>query len=447
MHTSRSHRTARAAVLALLMSSVAGAALAQDPRDARIAALEAQLRALSTEVAALKAAPPAAAAPAAPAAKPDAKIAWKGAPEFSNGDFRFKPRGRVFLDFVHQDVEGGASVADLRANNTRIRTARLGVEGDLTDKIGYVAEVAINNGSAEWEDLLLEYAATEKTTLSLGNFKTVSLENLTSSRYITFMERGPFNDALGLGRTLNLGASTGGERWTLSGALSGDNINDLDVAGDEMVGMSARATFAPVVTDTTRVHLGGWVRRRDRGNDDALRYRVRPNTNYGARYVDTGAIGRSDTTFGLEAAAVLGSVSFQGEYGRLEAEGNAGGDVGIDTWYAFASWFPTGEMRNYSPTSGAFSRVKIKRPVTDGGPGAVELAVRYDHADLSDAFRPLVASTFRSGEYDGITVGANWYPTTYVRFMANYTRGQNDNPVDAFDADTDTLQLRAQFDF
>ena len=384
---------------------------------------------------------------AAGAVAQETKITWKGAPEFASGDWTFKPRGRVFLDFVHQEVDGGASVPDLSANSTRVRTARLGVEGTWTDRFRYVAEASIANGEAAWEDLYLAVEPGGNTTITLGNFKTVSLENITSHRYTTFMERGPFNDVLGVGRTLNLAVGTHGERWTLSGALSGDNINELDVAGDEMVGVSARATFAPVVTDAARVHVGGWLRRRDRGDDEALRYRARPNTNYGARYIDTGAIGRSDTTFGLEAAAVIGPFSVQGEYARLEAERASGADVGIDTFYAFASWFPTGESRNYEPARGTFGRTKIKRPVDKGGPGAVELAVRYDHADLSDAFVPALAATFRSGEYDALTVGVNWHPITYVRFMANYTRGDNDNPVDAFDADTDTFQLRAQFDF
>jgi phosphate-selective porin OprO/OprP len=85
--------------------------------------------------------------------------------------------------------------------------------------------------------------------------------------------------------------------------------------------------------------------------------------------------------------------------------------------------------------------------VTEGGPGGVELALRYDYADLSDAHVPGVAATAPAGEYTGVTLGVNWYPITYVRFMANYTRGDNDNPGSASDAKTDTFQMRAQFDF
>jgi phosphate-selective porin OprO/OprP len=384
--------------------------------------------------------------PAAAAAQ-DTKITWKGAPEFSSGDWTFKPRGRVFLDFVGQEVDGGASVADASSRNTRVRTARLGVQGSYTDKLSFVAEGSFINGEATWDDLFLEFAPTENIAFTLGNIKTVSLENLTSSRYTTFMERGPLNDILGLSRTLSVVAATHGERWSAMAAVSGDNINELDTAGDEMFGASARLTLAPVVTDAAKVHLGGWLRRRDRGDDESLRYRARPNTNFGARYLDTGAIGIADTTLGLEGAAVFGSVSVQAEYGRLTAERTVGDDVTLDTAYAFVSWFPTGETRPYDAGAGEFGRVKIRRPVTASGMGAVELAVRYDQADLTEAFDPLATGSFRAGEYRGVTLGVNWYPVTYVRFMANYTHANNDSPMAAFDADADTFQLRAQFDF
>ncbi|MDP8917229.1 MAG: porin, partial [Pseudomonadota bacterium] len=313
-------------------------------------------------------------------------------------------------------------------------------------RFAYKAEVSVAGGEAQWEDLLLEYRASDRTALSVGNFRTVSLENLTSSRYITFMERGPFNDVLGLGRTLNLAAFTHGANWSVSAALSGDNINDLDVAGDETHGASARATFAPVNADARTLHFGAWARYRDQGGEGALRYRARSNTNFGARYIDTGAFGSSDATLGLEAAVARGSVSLQGEYARLSAEAEASGrSADLDAFYVFGSWYVTGERRNYDAEEGVFGRTRVRRPVTQGGPGAVELAVRYERANLGEAFA--AGAGGRAGEYRGVTLGANWRPIGYVRFMANYTAAQNDNPIDALDADVDTFQARAQFDF
>ena len=138
----------------------------------------------------------------------------------------------------------------------------------------------------------------------VGNFKTVSLENITSSRYITFMERGPFNDVLDIGRVMNAAVKFNGINWTLMAAVNGDSVNNVDVAGEERIGWTVRGTFAPIDTDTTKLHLGVWARGRDFGDEglaadpltgqpaaglEAGRYRLRANTNVGDRYIDSGA--------------------------------------------------------------------------------------------------------------------------------------------------------------
>jgi phosphate-selective porin OprO/OprP len=382
-------------------------------------------------------------APAA-AAEPTTTITWRGAPQFNFGELTFKPRGRVLLDYVNQDVDG--PLVDFGASDTRIRTARLGVEGTYGENWAYKAEVSIGNGSANWEDLTLEYSFNDNTSITIGNFKSVSLENMTSGRYTTFMERGAFNDFIDAGRVATIAVGTGGDNWTLTAGVHGDSINDSDVLGDETQAAFVRATFAPIDTDRTKLHLGGWARTRDAGNDAPFRYRVRNNTNFGDRYTDTGSsglgAGEQDTQIGLEAALVAGPFSVQGEWAQVDSDLTGGGSAKGTGYYAYASFFPTGEMRNYSADTGDFGRVRIRRPVTQGGMGAIELGLRYDNVDLTDFVG--VAS---AGEYSAITVGATWYPIQYVRFVANYTDATNDAQIALNDVDVKTFQLRAQFDF
>ncbi len=426
---------------------------------------------------------------AAAAQAEDLGVSWKGAPEFSNDDAKFKVRGRVYMDYVFQDVDGTydpltnpGGTGDYNTGNSRIRTARLGVEGQWNDNWAYKAEVAIKNGAAEWEDLILEYKPTDNASILLGNFKTISLENLTSSRYTTFMERGAFNDIIEGGRVTTAAVKFNGSNWTALAAVAGDNINNADVALQERTSIQGRVTFAPVLTDSTKVHLGVWARSRDfndegipavapvpAGGGEAGRYRVRNNTNAGDRFTDTGAnFGDADTSIGLEAALVFNSVSLQGEYAMIDIDRRCatalacslGTDSGeIDAFYVFASWFPTGETRKYEANKGEFGRTKILNPLGSGGMGAFELGVRYDNVDLTDLETvrlvggvPTVTPLDRGGEYSAVTIGANWYPISYVRFMANYTMSENDNPVipgslTNRDVDVDTLQFRAQFDF
>lgn len=433
----------------------------------------------------------------------DLSVSWKGAPEFTNDDAKFKVRGRVFTDYVFQEVDGEydavtnpSGTGDYESRNSRIRTARLGVEGQWNVSFAYKAEVNFTGGSATWEDLILEYKPNDSTSIMLGNYKTLSLENMTSSRYITFMERGAFNDVIDAGRVTTLAARVNGSNWTALIAVAGDSINNADVALEERLSVQGRLTFAPIDTDTTRLHLGVWARARDFGDEglpaaapipaalgEAGRYRVRNNTNVGDRFIDSGAnFGESDTMFGLESALVFNSFSLQGEYMFADVDKRCfavapgavdpcsqGADEGeIEAFYLFASWFPTGETRRYEANKGEFGRTKILNPFTSGGPGAWELAVRYDWVDLSglETVRRFAGPggpvdvrgpVDRGGEYQAVTLGATWYPFSYVRFMANYSMAENDNPLiinpltgvanPDRDVDVNTLQFRAQFDF
>lgn len=372
---------------------------------------------------------------------------WKGAPQFANDSFTFKVRGRAYIDAVNQEVDREAG-ADYSSQVTRTRTVRLGVEGTWNQNWAYKAEVQVVGGSAAWEDLILEYRPNDNTSIMVGNYKTLSLENVTSSRYTTFMERGAYNDVLGVGRVMTVAAKVNGENWTALAAVSGDSINSADPAvvgndgGSEQASIQGRVTWAPIVTDQNTLHLGLWGRKRDRGDQAGFSYGVRNNTNYGSQFTTSGAIGTADTQIGLEAAWLAGPFSLQGEFANIEIDRTNGLEQSATAYYVAASWFVTGEKRNLEVKKGEFGRTKILSPMTAGGPGAIELGIRYDNTDLSD-----ITGVATAGEYTAWTAGATWYPFPYVRFMANYSKSQNDNPAVGSDVDVDTLQFRAQFDF
>lgn len=380
------------------------------------------------------------------AAAQDTTTSWKGAPQFQNDTLTFKVRGRVYEDFVHQEVDR-ASGADFEANVTRLRTARLGVEGTWNANWAYKAEFTVAGGSANWEDLILEYKPNDSVSIMAGNFKTVSFENIASSRYTTFMERGPFNDVLDIGRVMNVQVKANGENWTAAVAVSGDSLNNADptataTGGSEVLGLNGRVTWAPINGDTTKVHVGAWARYRDRQDQANFTYQARNNTNYGARYISTGAVGVTDKMVGLEGILIQGPFSVQAEWARADVDRIANVSSDFTTYYVAGSWFVTGEMKNLDVKKGEWGRTKILNPVTSGGFGALELAVRYDSVDLTNFNVPATA-----GEYKAWTLGANWYVHPYVRFMANYTKSENDNRAVGADVDVETLQFRAQFDF
>ncbi len=388
----------------------------------------------------------------------DTTVAWKGAPQWTNDDVQFKVRGRILLDAVWEDVNREVGT-DVNYRNFRGRQVFLGVEGKLNSYLAYKAEGgAVNGGAWAWDDVVIEYKPNDMTSIMAGNIKAAGLENLTSTRFITFMDRGPYGD-FGVDSYVVSGVvKFNGANWTLTGAVQGDSINNADITtGEERIGWTARASYAPILTDFTKVHLAASVRQRDHGDETAFNFQSRPNTNYGSRYINSGAIGDKDTTIAGEAMWIYKNFSVQAEYADIKVDrfiggGSAGGDPDLKVGYIFASFWPTGETRNYDPTKGEVARPKILNPITGGGFGGVELAVRYDYADLTDAYDSATTAASRTlsqdaGKYTAWTFGVNYYPTAYVRLQANYTKGKNNNPVVGRDVDTDVFQMRAQLDF
>ncbi len=373
---------------------------------------------------------------AAPAAAQDAPDPASWAPTI-------KLNGRIYLDRVEQAVDREAGV-DTDASETRLRTARLTVSGDLNSNWTYKAEASISSQAQkpQWGDLFLAYKFNDSTSITAGNSKTISFENLSSSLNNTFMERGAFNEVIDGRRVMNIALRRTGPDWTLQAALSGDSVNTGDTITSERVAVSVRGTWAPAIAYGQTLHLGLWVRARDRRQGEAFGYRTRNNSTYGGRYTSTGAIGDSDTMAGLEGLWIAGPFSLQGEGVHIGVDRTNGLEQTARAYYLAASWFVTGESRGLDVRRGILGRTTILAPLTDGGPGAIELAARYDSIDLTDITGPAQA-----GRYSAWTFGANWYPLPRVRFMGNYTRSRNDNPAVGADVDVDTVQVRAQFDF
>ncbi len=393
---------------------------------------------------------------------------WKGAPQWINDDVTFKVRGRILVDYVGQDIDREAPLPDYQTSNVRGRQVFLGVEGKLNNYIGYKAEGgAVNGGAWAWDDVVIEYRPNDFTSIAAGNIKATGLENMTSTRFISFMERGPYGEIAVDSYLLSLVGRVNGLNWTLTGQVAGGSLNSSDVnntgtanpGSKERIGWTARGTYAPILTDDTKVHLGLSGRQRNHGDESAFNYAGRPNTAYGdsGRYFQTGAIGDTDVTIAGEAAVVFKSFSVQGEYAqidvdRLQTVAGGGSNPKLKLGYAFVSFWPTGETRNYDPTKGEFGRPKILNPITAGGLGGVELLARYDYVDLTSAYDTAATAAGRTlsqdaGKYKAVTLGANYYPTSYVRLQANWTKAKVDNPGPGRNVDINQFQVRAQLDF
>jgi phosphate-selective porin OprO/OprP len=368
---------------------------------------------------------------------------WKSGLRMDTADkqFRLKIGGRIMNDWVWWDAsdELETGVGDDIEDGTEFRRARLYIAGEVYEHVIFKAQYDFAGGDAAFKDVFVGLKDIPVVGIvRVGHFKEpFSLEELTSSKYITFMERSLPN-AFAPSRNTGLGFLTTllDERMTLAAGVFRETDDFGDDTGDTYQ-FAGRATGTPLFVDDGEqlVHLG-FSYRHTNADSDELRFRQRPEVHISPRFVDTDAFAAdSANTYDFEAAAVFGPLSVQGEYMLADVDSSATGDPTFDGWYAYATWFLTGEHRVYDAAEGAFDRVKPHRNFLQGGPGAFELGVRYSTIDLDDG-------EARGGELDDITAGLNWYLNPNTRVMLNYVRADVDGVGEA-----NAFQTRFQIDF
>lgn len=364
-------------------------------------------------------------------AQADVKVSTKGGlkVETDDGNFMFRAGGRIHLDAAFHDDD----TSDLK-DGTKFRRARLFVDGVINKDWLFKAQYDFAENSVGTKDLYIKY---KPWGVTLGQFKQpLSLEELTSSNYITFIERASINN-LATSRRIGLGYNTGSDNYSFAASVYGRDVGD-STTDDEGFGIGGRLTFAPWASESSALHLGvAAAMENPQLGDDSARFRARPEANVdGSRLIDTGSIADVDdiTKYGLEAALVQGPFSLQAEYlAASVARKNGNPDADFDGYYVFGSWFLTGESRPYDAKKGAFGRVK-----PSAKSGAWELAARYSSLDLTDG-------AIDGGEMDNWTVGVNYYMNANARLMFNYVGVDSEKA--GVDNDPGIFLMRAQVDF
>lgn len=374
----------------------------------------------------------------------DFKMYWKNGIRFQTADkaFSFKFGGRIMNDwaFMSEDDSLKAAIGQLQDATTEFRRARLYISGAVYEKVIFKAQYDFAGGDADFKDVYLGLKNLPGVgTLKVGHFKEAfGLEELTSSKYITFMERSLpviFAPSRNTGIGVNNTALNKRLTWAAGLFLDTGGYGDEDDA-ENSAAATARITGLPWYQGKDRLlHLGLSYSNRD-AKDDAVEYDQSPEAHLAPDFVDTGSIvADSENRFGIEVALVYGAFSLQGEYMGANVETPDGSDPSFSGYYASASYFLTGEHRAYKNSSGTFDRVKPKTNFGKGGTGAWEVALRFSGLDLND-------DPIQGGELEDITFGLNWYLNPNVRTMFNYVLADLDTVGDA-----EIVQLRFQIDF
>lgn len=309
-------------------------------------------------------------------------------------------------------------------SGTHVRRARLGVKTTLFRNWQGEIDVDFAGNEVEVKDLWVGYAGFDNTLIRIGNYKEpFSLETLTSSKYITFLERS-YIDAFSPDRHIGASISRWGRRWQASAGVFGQEGGDVDASGQtEAWAVTARVTGAPILSDRRVLHIGGAFSRRTPnadvpGSDHVVRFRARPETVVNqARFLTTGKIKNSDYTlyYNGEVAIVHGSLSLQGEYTGVSIHRLKGlATASFDGGYGSISYFLTGESRPYAVETGEFERVVPRSSI-----GAWEIAARYSTMSLND---PSTGVNIAGGRGQNYTLGVNWYVNANFKFMVDYVR-------------------------
>lgn len=407
----------------------------------------------------------------------DFRVFFKDGLKFETGDgmFKYQVGGRIMWDIgtldADDDIEAEFGEQDA---GSEFRRARIFLSGLIYNRIKFKAQYDIA-GQVEFKDVYIALTGIPFIgNFQVGHFKEpFSLEELTSSKYITFMERSLANTFVP-GRNAGI-AIYNTELWNKRmtaafGVFETVGETPPDRLGDDGYNISMRVTGTPWNENKGKqlVHLG-FAYSHISPEDDLVRFRSRPEVHLtDDRFVDTrdtaislvsfvsptqapllfssrdadGDLMVEDVNlFGFEAAGVYNAASIQGEFILANTDVWGTDTANLYGFYVEGSYFLTGEHRKYK--KGSFSRVKPKNNFGHGGYGAWQVAVRYSMIDLNDSD----ALVF-GGEEDNVTVGVNWYLNPNTRVMFNYVHADPDRDDKGISlGEMDTVMTRFQIDF
>ena len=382
----------------------------------------------------------------------------------ADNQFKMKIGGRLHADATfHSGDNNLKNTKEGRATNgTEIRRGRLYLKGVMWEDFKYMSEFDFADNGVSVKDLFVTYTGLDWLEITAGHQKqAISMELQESSNDIMFTERSLINTITGhaFDRAIGLNLKSKGKDWSTQIGAYGESVSPSDVQGDEGWGVSARATYAPINTKNQVVHLGAYGGYRETSDDNdilnegkgtELKYETTHMSNLYLTNTKDILNTNNLTIAGLEAAYMQGPFSIQGEYAYSWLERDGAPNLDFNAFYVQTGWTLTGESRSYKGSDGEFKRLKPAKNFTlnnDGGWGALELAARYDQADMN-------SGNLNAGSEKAVTVALNWYLNENVRLMADYRRAFDVDARAAFvDEDKsdlesiDTFTLRGQWPF
>jgi len=371
-------------------------------------------------------------------------IKWDNGFKVENADksIKLKFGGRIMYDIGFyslndQALENGYELKS--SNGNEIRRARFFTSGTLYKNIDFKLQVDYAGGKVVLKDVYFTIKNLPVGNLRVGHFKEpIRLEALTSSKHMTFMERGlPISYMSDRNSGVMLFDQFADKKmsWQL-GVFTGTDASSDKQEANGTYAITGRVAGLVVKETENLVHLGAGYSYRKPQDDHTFGYKVRPETHISNKYIVTNVSDVDNVNmYNLEALWIANSFALQGEY--LTANVNAIEDQDFSSYYMQASYFITGDKKTYKNSMKGLGRVKPKKDFGENGSGAIELALRYSYID-----------GMNTDKMSNVTAGVNWHLNSAARVMANYVISNIDNQTTyTGEGQFNAFQVRFMLDF
>ena len=375
-----------------------------------------------------------------------------------DNQFKFQVGGRIMHDWgFFNESETFESTFGQQENGARFRRVRFFMAGILYNTVKFKWDIDVDGGSngVTFKDMYIGIAHIPILgNFQVGHFKRpASLDSVTSSKYLTFIERSLTNTFF---KTRNTGfaffnhAMDKKLTWSVFvNKETSERPPDFRVDGDWNV--TSRVTGVPYISEDGKswTHLGvSWSY--EKATDNQVTFNGARDTEITSSFLTTGVIGaRKFNIVGLEGAINLDQFSLQGEYVITDVKRDENTNGQLDAFYIQGSWYLTGENRRYSKRKGVIARFKPnqnfswnKKWSEGRGTGALQLAVRYAELDLNDQ-----SAGIAGGEQNSLTLGINWELNPVSRIMYNYVHANFTSGTETDSGILDSNIIRFQIDW
>jgi len=371
-------------------------------------------------------------------------IKWDNGFKVENADksIKLKFGGRIMYDMGFYSLNDQAldNGYELKSSNgNEIRRARFFTSGTIYKNIDFKLQVDYAGGKVVLKDVYFTIKNLPVGNLRVGHFKEpIRLEALTSSKHMTFMERGlPISYMSDRNSGLMLFDQFADKKmsWQL-GVFTGTDASSDKQEANGTYAVTGRVAGLVVKEAANLVHLGAGYSYRKPQADHTFGYKVRPETHISNKYIVTSVSDVDNVNmYNLEALWIANSFSLQGEY--LTANVKAIEEQDFSSYYMQASYFITGDKKTYKNSMKGLGRVKPKKDFGENGAGAIELALRYSYID-----------GMNTDKMSNVTAGVNWHLNSAARVMANYVISNIDNQTTyTGEGQFNAFQVRFMLDF